>query len=125
MYKDFKKNISTIQFGSVKPTIQPGYIGCNLYDILPTWLCDNIQEAILHFDKKMNHFAYDDAVLTAVETRSSSPVQITRDETYQTNIKKIYPIGEGSGYSGGIITSAVDGIKCALKIIEEVNNGKS
>lgn len=123
-YKDFKRRVPTTQFGSVTPTILPGYVGCNLYDILPTWLCEHIQEAILCFDKKMHQFAYDDAVITAVETRSSSPIQITRDETYQTNIRNVYPIGEGSGYAGGIITSAVDGIKCALKMIEEVNNGK-
>lgn len=123
-YIDFKNKVSSKSVSSVYPTVKPGFVTCNLYDILPNWLCDSLNEAISNFDKKLKNFAYDDAILSAVETRSSSPVQITRDENYHSSMKHIYPIGEGSGYSGGIMTSAVDGIKCALKIIEEVNNGK-
>lgn len=123
-YADFKNKVASNSIGTVSPTVLPGYIPCNLYDILPNWLCDDLNEAILAFDKKLKHFAYDDAILSAIETRSSSPVQIVRDENYHSSIQKIYPIGEGSGYAGGIMTSAIDGIKCALKIIEEVNHGK-
>ena len=66
-----------------------------------------------------------DAVLTGVESRSSSPVRIKRDSiTYESSIKGIYPCGEGAGYAGGIVSAAVDGIKCAEKIIEKINNGK-
>ena len=76
---------------------------------------------ILEFDKRLHGFAENDAVLTGVETRSSSPVQITRNkETLNSvNIEGLYPCGEGAGYAGGIMTAAIDGLKCAIKIIEE------
>ena len=80
-----------------------------------------MKEAILEFDKRLHGFAENDAVLTGVETRSSSPVQITRNkETLNSvNIEGLYPCGEGAGYAGGIMTAAIDGLKCAIKIIEE------
>ena len=80
-----------------------------------------MKEAILEFDKRLHGFAENDAILTGVETRSSSPVQITRNkETLNSvNIEGLYPCGEGAGYAGGIMTAAIDGLKCALKIIEE------
>ena len=71
------------------------------------------------FDKKMKGFNFKDAVLTGVETRSSAPLRILRDETFQSNIKGLFPIGEGAGYAGGIMSSALDGINCAEKIIHE------
>ena len=80
-----------------------------------------MKEGILYFDKKIKNFANPDAILTGVETRSSSPITIIRDEslTCQHELKGIYPCGEGAGYAGGITSSAVDGIKVALKIIEK------
>ena len=80
-----------------------------------------MKEAILEFDKRLHGFAENDAILTGVETRSSSPVQITRNkETLNSvNIEGLYPCGEGAGYAGGIMTAAIDGLKCAIKIIEE------
>ena len=80
-----------------------------------------MKEAILEFDKRLHGFAENDAILTGVETRSSSPVQITRNkETLDSvNIEGLYPCGEGAGYAGGIMTAAIDGLKCAIKIIEE------
>ena len=74
--------------------------------------------AIGEWDKKMKGFAFDDAVLTAPESRSSSPVRIIRDDVFQTNIRGIYPCGEGAGYAGGIVSAAVDGIKCAYAVLE-------
>ena len=72
-------------------------------------------------DKKIKGFANGDSILTAIESRSSSPVRITRNNNYQSkNISNLYPIGEGSGYSSGITTSALDGIKCAEQIIENI-----
>ena len=68
------------------------------------------------FDRKIKGFALDDAVLTAVESRSSSPVRIPRDETYQSNIRGLYPCGEGAGYAGGILSAAADGMRCAEQI---------
>ena len=73
---------------------------------------------ILDFDKKIKGFANPDSILTGVETRSSSPVRIVRNEECMSNIKGIYPAGEGAGYAGGIMTAALDGIKCAIKILE-------
>lgn len=71
------------------------------------------------FDKKLKGFADPDSILTGVETRSSSPVKIVRDENFVSNIKGIYPCGEGAGYAGGIMSASVDGIKCALQIINK------
>ena len=87
-------------------------------------VCISIGAAILGFnlgfDKKIAGFACADAVLTGPETRTSSPVRILRDESGQANIKGVYPAGEGAGFAGGIISSAVDGVKCAEKIIMEI-----
>jgi len=77
-----------------------------------------LKEAIPLLDNKLPGFAYPSAVLTAIETRSSSPVRIVRGEDFQSNIKGLYPAGEGAGYAGGIVSSAVDGMKVAEKIIE-------
>jgi len=76
---------------------------------------------ILSMDKRLKGFAMSDAVLTGVETRSSAPVRINRDRNSlkSLNISNLYPCGEGAGYAGGIVTAAVDGIKCAEKIIEK------
>ena len=78
---------------------------------------ESLREAIPLFDKKMRGFNDKDAILTAIESRSSCPVRITRNENLETNIDWIYAAGEGSGYAGGITTSAIDGIKVALKIV--------
>ena len=74
---------------------------------------------IFAFDKKLSGFALSDAVLTAPESRSSSPVRIIRDEFRQANIKGIFPCGEGAGYAGGIVSAAVDGIKCAEAVLAD------
>ena len=73
--------------------------------------------AIVEFDRKMKGFNIGDAVLTGVETRSSAPLRILRDESFQSNIKGLYPIGEGAGYAGGIMSSSIDGINCAEAIL--------
>ena len=80
-----------------------------------------MKEALISLDRKLNGFAMHDAVLTGVETRSSAPVRIVRDEQTLESVttKNLYPCGEGAGYAGGIVTAAVDGIKCAEKIIEK------
>ena len=118
--EDFLNNKETIEFGSVKPTYMPGVTGADLNKILPQFVSDTMKEAIVELDKKMHGFANKDAVLTGIETRSSSPVQITRDRMNlnSVNVKGLYPCGEGAGYAGGIMTAAVDGIKCAIKAIE-------
>lgn len=117
--EDFLENRVTNEFGLVKPTYEPGVKKANLNDILPDFISETLKEAIIELDKKLCGFADKDALLTGVETRTSSPVKIIRDsENLMSNIIGIYPCGEGAGYAGGIMTSAIDGIKCAIKILE-------
>ena len=116
--EDFMQNRKTEEIGEVKPTYMPGITKSNLNDILPKFVSKTLKEGIEYFDTKIKGFANPDAILTGVETRSSSPVRILRDEKLMSNIKGIYPCGEGAGYAGGIMTAAVDGIRCAIAILE-------
>ena len=115
-YIDFKNNIKSKKL-LLKPEFKGGYTLSNINEILPKNICEDIIEAIEYFNKKIKGFNNDDSIISAVESRTSSPVRILRNDKYQTNIKGIYPIGEGSGYAGGITTSAMDGIRCFEKII--------
>ena len=117
---DFIEDKTTTEIGKVKPTYMPGVTGANLNEILPKFVSETLKEGILELDKKLHGFADNDAILTGVETRSSSPVQITRDKDNlnSTNVQGLYPCGEGAGYAGGIMTAAIDGIKCAIKVLE-------
>ncbi|MFH0766839.1 MAG: hypothetical protein V1920_01960 [Bacillota bacterium] len=114
---DFLKNQQSNQIGSVKPSYRPGVKFVKMTDLLPTYVTDTMKEAIIEFDRKLKGFALSDAVLTGVETRSSSPIRIVRDDNHESNILGLYPMGEGAGYAGGIMSSAVDGIKTAEKVI--------
>lgn len=118
--EDFLENRKTTEFGKVKPTYRPGVTMSNLNEILPGFISETLKEGIIELDKKMHGFGDKDAILTGVETRSSSPVQITRnkDTLNSVNVQGLYPCGEGAGYAGGIMTAAIDGIKCAIKILE-------
>lgn len=118
---DFLEDRESTKAGEVKPSYLPGVKYTSIKDILPDFVTDMLKFAIVEFNKKMKGFNFNDAVLTGVETRSSAPLRILRDESFQANIKGLYPIGEGAGYAGGIMSSAIDGINCAEKIIE---NGK-
>lgn len=112
--EDFINNTKSSFIGSVTPSYLPGYKLSNLSEILPEFVYSTLKEGILYFDKKLLGFANPDNILNGVETRSSSPIRIVRDETFQSNIKGLYPCGEGAGYAGGIMSASVDGIKCAL-----------
>lgn len=116
---DFLEDRKTVEIGEVKPTYKPGVTLSNLQEILPDYVVKTLKEGLLDFDKKIKGFANKDAILTGVETRSSSPVRIVRDEMGESNIKGIYPCGEGAGYAGGIMTAAMDGIKIAINILEK------
>ena len=107
------------KIGSVIPTIEPAYHLSNLRELLPDFVVDTLIKALPEFDKKIKGFAMPDAILTGPETRSSSPIRMVRDEQHQSNLKGIYPMGEGAGYAGGIMSSAVDGIKTAEEIIKK------
>ncbi len=103
---------------SVLPTYRPGVTWTTLDGSLPGWALDTLKQALPIFDRKLRGFAHPDGVLTGVETRSSSPVRIFRDESYQSPaLPGLYPCGEGAGYAGGITSAAVDGIKVAEAII--------
>lgn len=117
--EDFLLNRKSTFIGEVKPTYLPGVTLCNLNEILPKFVSNTLKEGIIYFDKKIKGFASNDAILTGVETRSSSPVRIIRNNEFVSNINGIYPCGEGPGYAGGIMSAAVDGIKCAIKILEK------
>ena len=116
--EDFLKNQKTKQIGEVKPTYQPGFTLSNLNGILPTFVSDTLKQGIQFFDTKLHGFSNPDSILTGLETRSSSPVKILRNEKLISNISGIYPCGEGAGYAGGIMSAAVDGIKCAISLLE-------
>ncbi len=108
------------KIGKVKPTVKPRFCFADFKDIFPSFINDSLKEGILEFDKKIKGFGDEDAILTAPETRSSSPVRIVRDEEMQSvSFGGLYPCGEGAGYAGGIVSAAVDGITVAEKIIEK------
>ena len=111
---DFLAGKPSTEFGVVKPTYRPGVHLGDLSESLPEYAIAAIREAIPAFDKKIKGFAMHDAVLTGVETRTSSPIRIKRNEAFQSlNTQGLYPAGEGAGYAGGILSAAVDGIKVA------------
>ena len=115
---DFLKRQRSSDFGSVMPSYKPGVTLTDLAQpgrgSLPDYALEAIREALPAFEKQIKGFAMKDAVLTGVETRTSSPLRITRGKDYQSlNIKGLYPAGEGAGYAGGIMSAGVDGIEVA------------
>ena len=117
---DFLNGKKTTSLGEVIPSICPDYTLTDISQIFSTEIVDSMKQGIISMGRKLKGFDHSDAVLTSVETRSSSPIRILRNnETLQSiSINGLYPCGEGAGYAGGIISAAVDGIKCAEKIIE-------
>ena len=115
---DFLNNHKSKRFGEVLPSYLPGTQFAGPEEVLPAFVTDSLREAIPLIDRKLRGFSHPDAVLTAVESRSSSPVRVTRDESMQSvTLRGLYPCGEGAGYAGGIVSAAVDGIKVAEQII--------
>ncbi len=115
--KDFINSVKTTNPKNITPTYPIGYIGANLDDILPSFISNTLREALGYFDTKIKHFT-EDSVLTGVETRTSAPVRITRNDQMQSvGVLGLYPVGEGAGYAGGIMSAAVDGLKTAEQII--------
>ena len=110
-YIDFKNNIASTDIGSITPETKGKICLTNLRDIFPDFIVNNLIEGIDSFDNRIEGFNMDDALLFGVETRTSSPITILRNEEYESNIKGLYPVGEGAGYSGGITTSMMDALK--------------
>ena len=120
--EDFIHNRKSSFFGKVKPSYLPDVTFSNLNEILPDYISDTLKDGILYFDTKLKGFADSDSLLTGLETRSSSPIRILRNEILQSNIRGVYPCGEGAGYAGGIMSASVDGIKCAISLITMQKN---
>ncbi len=118
---DFLRGVASDGPGEVKPTYRPGVTWCDLNQVLPQNITDALKAAIPALDGNLKGFAEADAVLTAPETRSSSPVRINRDENKQSvTLKGLYPAGEGAGYAGGIMSAAIDGILCAEALMQNL-----
>jgi uncharacterized FAD-dependent dehydrogenase len=111
---DFLAGRPSTALGSVRPSYTPGVHLCDLSSCLPDYVIQAIRESLPAFDRQVRGFAMSDAVLTGVETRTSSPLRLPRDQGYQSlSTRGLFPAGEGAGYAGGIISAAVDGLKAA------------
>ncbi|MDE5753232.1 MAG: hypothetical protein K2H89_01610 [Oscillospiraceae bacterium] len=118
---DFLKHRNSQKFGTVQPSYRPGTTFVSPDAYLPDFFCETLRQGIPELEKRIKGFAAPDAVLTGVESRSSSPVRMCRDENFQSmGFSGIYPCGEGAGYAGGITSAAVDGIKCAEAVIRDL-----
>jgi uncharacterized FAD-dependent dehydrogenase len=116
---DFIKGIKSTQLGAVEPSYQPGVHLTDLAPSLPGYAIEAIREALPAFERQIKGFSMYDAVLTGVETRTSSPLRITRGQDLQSlNVQGLYPAGEGAGYAGGILSAGVDGIRVAEAVAE-------
>ena len=120
--EDYKENRVSTEFGSVKPNIRGSYQFANLNNCLPAYINDAIIEGILDYDRKLKGFSSGDAVLSGIESRTSSPVRIIRDAAYCSGYTGLFPCGEGAGYAGGITSAAVDGIKVAEAVADYINS---
>ena len=117
---DFLAHRPSERFGAVRPTYLPGVTPCELHTVLPEKITRTLEQAIVSLDASLSGFASKDAVLTAPETRSSSPIRIMRGEDRQSALRGLYPCGEGAGYAGGILSAAVDGMLCAEAALSEL-----
>jgi uncharacterized protein len=116
---DFLQGKASQVLGRVRPSYEPGIKLCDLHLCLPDYVTQTMKEALGDFDRKIKGFASRDAILTGVETRTSAPIRIIRKENMESEtVKNFYPIGEGAGYAGGIMSAAVDGMKAAERIIQ-------
>ena len=118
--EDFLAHRPSTGPGKVTPSYAPGVTWTDLHECLPEFLTETLEQALPMLGKKLHGFDDPDAVLTAIESRSSSPVRIPRDETGQSSISGLYPCGEGAGYAGGIMSAAADGMKVAERIAEGI-----
>ncbi|MBI0083537.1 FAD-dependent oxidoreductase [Commensalibacter sp. M0402] len=121
--EDFLLGRATRTLGSVVPSYKPGVEPDDLAEILPSFVINGIREALPAFNRKLSGFNFADAVMTGVETRTSSPVRIPRmDDGQSVNTSGLYPAGEGAGYAGGIMSAAIDGIKIAEKVAQNIHD---
>lgn len=122
LFGDFKLHQKSSVFGEIEPQMKGAYVLADVRSILPKEIGDSIEEGVLAFGRKLKGFDRNDAILSGVESRTSSPVRIVRNREGYSNIEGIYPCGEGAGYAGGITSAAMDGIKTAEFICEKFRN---
>ena len=115
LYGDFCANRVSKNLGRIEPSVESGYVYGNINDCLPRAVAETIKRGVKSFGKKIKGFDSEDAVLTGIETRSSSPIRILRDENFNSNVQGLIPIGEGAGYAGGIVSASIDGIRSVLE----------
>ena len=120
---DFLKGVPSTGAGSVQPTYKPGVFWCDIHDVLPEKITSALAQGILNLDGRLAGFASPDAVLTAPETRSSSPVRIVRGKDGMSQLRGLFPAGEGAGYAGGIMSAALDGMMAAEAVIGVLTEG--
>ena len=116
--EDFLAGRPSTGCGAVRPSYRPAVAYTDLHRCLPPFLSETLALALPELGKKLRGYDDPDALLTGVETRSSSPVRLVRDDRYEANIRGLYPCGEGAGYAGGILSAAADGMRCAEKLLE-------
>jgi hypothetical protein len=114
---DFLQGVASSEAGAVAPTYPRGVAFTDLTHCLPDFVVDALKEATPVFDRRLRGFGTADALLTGVESRSSSPVRVLRDDALQSNLRGVYPCAEGAGYAGGIMSAAVDGVRCAEAVL--------
>lgn len=118
--QSFLQGQGRLDLKRIQPTYDRGVTACDLGSLLPDQLAQTLRTGLLAFERKLHGYTCADAVLTGLETRTSSPVRLMRDESFQcTALRGLYPCGEGAGYAGGIVSAAVDGLRCARAIIEK------
>ena len=117
---DFLEDKVSTKLGDIRPTYRPGYEFRDLRNCLPNYVIESLKEGLVNFDSKIKGFASHSAIITGIETRTSAPVKLTRNERFESiNLKGLYPCGEGAGFAGGIVSAAVDGLKVAEIIMKE------
>ena len=117
--EDFLADRPSTVLGKIDPTYRPGWRLADLSACLPDYVVETLRQALPHFARRLPGFDRPDAVLTGIESRSSSPLRMVRNEAYESNIGGLYPAGEGAGYAGGIMSSAVDGLRAAEAVIRK------
>lgn len=118
--EDFLAHRPSAAPGKVLPTYRPGVRWCDLWEVLPAFVCESLEKALPELNRKLPGFSAPDAVLTAVESRSSCPLRILRDDTFQSAVRGLFPCGEGAGYAGGILSAASDGIRTAEQVLNSL-----
>ncbi|MBR4080912.1 MAG: hypothetical protein IKK21_03900, partial [Clostridia bacterium] len=116
--EDFLQDRASTHLGDVQPTYRPGVTLGDLRACLPDFIAADLKLGIRQMDRQLRGFAHPDAVMTGVETRSSSPVRIPRADTMMSSVDGLFPVGEGAGYAGGIVSAAVDGVNAAIAALE-------